>query len=110
MSALRELHPLVQVLLATLLTWSIPTLGAALVFTTKELSQRVLDGFLGFAAGVMIFMVVKEVVPESQRRGDTDLPTAGAIVGFVVMMVWMWRWDRGLTGDHRPLTNRPVDR
>jgi len=41
----------------------------------------------GFAAGAMIFAVVEEVVPESQRSGDTDLPTAGAILGFVVMMV-----------------------
>ena len=42
----------------------------------------------GFAAGAMIVVVVEEVVPESQRSGDTDLPTAGAILGFVVMMVF----------------------
>ncbi|HUG42755.1 MAG TPA: ZIP family metal transporter [Acidobacteriota bacterium] len=41
----------------------------------------------GFAAGAMIFVVVEEVVPESQRSGDTDLPTVGAIAGFIVMMI-----------------------
>jgi len=31
--------------------------------------------------------VVEEVIPESQRHGNTDLATGGAILGFVVMMV-----------------------
>jgi len=42
---------------------------------------------LGFAAGAMIFVVVEEVIPESQRSGNTDLATAGTIAGFLVMMV-----------------------
>ncbi len=58
-------------------------LGAAAVLIFRPL----LPYAFGFAAGAMIFVVVEEVVPESQRSGDTDLPTAGAIVGFVVMMV-----------------------
>ncbi len=85
MSALRELHPLGQALLATLLTWSIPTLGAALVFTTKELSQRVLDGLLGFAAGATIFMVVKEVVRRIAEEGRYGFADCGS--------------HRGLCGD-----------
>ena len=35
----------------------------------------------------MIFVVVEEVVPGSQRAGNTDLATVGAILGVVVMMV-----------------------
>jgi ZIP family zinc transporter len=46
----------------------------------------VLPYALGFAAGAMIFVVVEEVVPESQRNGNTDLATWGALIGFVVMM------------------------
>lgn len=42
---------------------------------------------LAFAAGAMIFIVVEEVVPESQRGGNTDLATMGLISGFIVMMV-----------------------
>ncbi|GAB4388436.1 MAG: ZIP family metal transporter [Thermodesulfovibrionales bacterium] len=48
------LNPVVQALLATLFTWAMTGLGAALVFVKKDLSRRVLDGMLGFAAGVMI--------------------------------------------------------
>jgi len=42
---------------------------------------------LAFAAGAMIFVVVEDVVPESQMHGNADLATMGALVGFVVMMV-----------------------
>jgi ZIP family zinc transporter len=42
---------------------------------------------LAFAAGAMIFVVVEEVVPESQRGGNTDLATMSAMIGFAVMMV-----------------------
>ncbi len=41
---------------------------------------------LSFAAGAMIFIVVEEVIPESQKGGNTDLATMGLIAGFIVMM------------------------
>ena len=41
---------------------------------------------LAFAAGAMIFIVVEEVIPESQKGGNTDLATMGLIAGFLVMM------------------------
>jgi ZIP family zinc transporter len=41
---------------------------------------------LAFAAGAMIFVVVEEVIPESQRGGHGDLATIGTMVGFAVMM------------------------
>jgi ZIP family zinc transporter len=43
-----------QALLATLFTWTLTALGSATVFFFKNLSRKVLDGMLGFAAGVMI--------------------------------------------------------
>lgn len=57
-------------------------LGAAAVFAVRPL----LPYALGFAAGAMIFVVVEEVIPESQRHENTDAATLGAIVGFAVMM------------------------
>jgi ZIP family zinc transporter len=51
------------------------------------LARPILPYALGFAAGAMIFVVVEEVVPESQRGGNTDLATTGAIIGFALMMV-----------------------
>ena len=58
-------------------------IGAAAVI----LAQPILPYALAFAAGAMIFVVVEELVPESQRGGNTDLATMGAITGFVVMMI-----------------------
>ncbi len=42
---------------------------------------------LAFAAGAMIFVVVEEVIPETQQDKYTDIATLGFIGGFIVMMV-----------------------
>jgi ZIP family zinc transporter len=57
-------------------------LGAAAVLLMRPL----LPYALAFAAGAMIFVVVEEVVPESQRGGNADFATLGAMIGFAVMM------------------------
>ena len=44
----------IQALIATLFTWGITALGAAIVFLFKKVNKNVLDAMLGFAAGVMI--------------------------------------------------------
>jgi zinc transporter, ZIP family len=49
--------------------------------------QPILPYALGFAAGAMIFVVVEELIPTSQRHGNTDIATLGTILGFCVMMV-----------------------
>ena len=49
--------------------------------------QAILPYALAFAAGAMLFVVVEELIPESQFHGHTDLATSGAILGFMVMMV-----------------------
>lgn len=58
-------------------------IGAALVMVATP----ILPYALSFAAGAMMFVVIEELIPESQRSGHTDLATIGAIGGFVVMMV-----------------------
>jgi len=58
-------------------------IGAAVVMQVLP----ILPYALAFAAGAMIFIVVEEVIPESQRGGHTDLATMGLISGFIVMMV-----------------------
>jgi ZIP family zinc transporter len=42
---------------------------------------------LAFAAGAMIFVVVEEVIPETQQDNNTDIATLGFIGGFIIMMV-----------------------
>ncbi len=49
-----NLNPIIQAFLATLFTWSITALGAALVFLFKKVNKNIMDAMLGFAAGVMI--------------------------------------------------------
>ncbi|GAG58903.1 unnamed protein product, partial [marine sediment metagenome] len=58
-------------------------IGAVAVIMVKP----ILPYALSFAAGAMIFVVVEELIPESQRGKNTDLATLGAMVGFAVMMV-----------------------
>jgi ZIP family zinc transporter len=57
--------------------------GAATVILIRPL----LPYALAFAAGAMIYVVVEELIPESQSGKNTDLATIGAMLGFVVMMI-----------------------
>lgn len=58
-------------------------LGAAAVFALRP----ILPYALGFAAGAMIYVVVEELIPESQRDESTDIATLGAMLGFALMML-----------------------
>jgi zinc transporter, ZIP family len=49
--------------------------------------QPVLPFMLAFAAGAMIYVVVEEVIPETQRDKYTDVAVLGFIGGFLVMMI-----------------------
>ncbi len=56
--------------------------AAAVIFV-----QPALPYALAFAAGAMIYVVIEELIPESQLHGNTDIATLGTMVGFCVMMV-----------------------
>ncbi len=58
-------------------------LGAASVL----LLRPILPYALSFAAGAMIYVVIEELIPESQRGESTDIATLGAMGGFAVMML-----------------------
>jgi ZIP family zinc transporter len=57
-------------------------IGAAAVI----LMRPILPYALSFAAGAMIYVVVEELIPESQLEKNTDAATMGAMLGFAVMM------------------------
>jgi len=57
-------------------------IGAAAVLFMRPL----LPYALSFAAGAMIYVVVEELIPESQLAKNTDLATMAAMVGFALMM------------------------
>ncbi len=58
-------------------------LGAVLV----DQAEPILPYALSFAAGAMIFVVIEELIPESQRGDGADLSAIGAMLGFAIMMV-----------------------
>lgn len=76
-----------QAFLAGLFTWGCTIVGSAIVFFFKHISRKLLDIMMGFAAGAMIFVVVEELIPDSQTNGNTDVTTLGLMVGFVIMMI-----------------------
>ena len=49
--------------------------------------EPILPFALAFAAGAMIYVVVEEVIPETQRDKYTDVAVLGFIGGFLVMMI-----------------------
>ena len=76
-----------QAFLGGLFTWVCTIVGPAIVFFFKHISRKLLDIMMGFAAGAMIFVVVEELIPDSQTNGNTDVATLGLMVGFVIMMI-----------------------
>lgn len=85
------LHPVNQALAATCFTWAVTALGAASVFLIQTVRQKVLDGMMGFAAGVMIaasFWSLLAPAIEMSRNGPVPewLP---AVVGFLAGGVFL---------------------
>ncbi|MCX7830240.1 MAG: ZIP family metal transporter [Acidobacteria bacterium] len=58
-------------------------IGASLVLLVKP----ILPYALSFAAGAMIFVVVEELIPESQAEKNSDIATLSTLFGFAVMML-----------------------
>jgi len=84
--AISSWGPVFQAFIATLFTWSVTALGAALVFFFKKIYQRFLDAMLGFAAGVMIaasfWSLLAPAISMSEKV--SDLPAwFPALIGFL---------------------------
>lgn len=97
LETIRELPPVVQVLVATGFTWGMTALGAALVFFTKEVSRRVLDAMLGFAGGVMIAASYFSLLAPAIERAESDggvSPWIPAAVGFFAGGLFLRGVDR----------------
>jgi len=101
---LRELHPVVQALLATLFTWGVTALGASAVFFVRNINRRVLDGMLGFAAGVMIaasfWSLLAPAIEMSADSWSPALVWVPAAAGFVAGGIFLWSADKILPHLH----------
>jgi ZIP family zinc transporter len=99
----QTLHPVVQALLATLFTWFVTALGAGTVFMARDVSKKVLDGMLGFAAGVMIAASYWSLLaPAIELSEGKDLPAwLPAVAGFLLGGVFLRGIDLVLPHLHR---------
>jgi ZIP family zinc transporter len=99
---LNQFNPIIQSLFGTFFTWGLTALGAAGVYLTKEVSRKLLDGMLGFAAGVMIaasyWSLLAPSIEISEQLGvPSFIPPA---VGFLLGGLVLWLIDRILPHLH----------
>jgi len=80
-----QFNPITQALLATLFTWGVTSLGAAIVVFTKRVSPLLMDTSLGFAGGVMIaasyWSLLAPAIEMAEEAGT--IPWLPAAVGFL---------------------------
>ena len=77
-----------SIIIGILLPLAGTMLGSSFVFfMRKEIPDRLKKTLLGFASGVMVYVVVEELIPETAQGRHTNLSTLCFALGFVLMMV-----------------------
>lgn len=82
-----SLSPVIQALCATIFTWGVTALGAATVLFFKNINKRLLDGMLGFGAGVMIaasFWSLLNPALELSEQLDSEIVWLSPAIGFLI--------------------------
>lgn len=62
-------------------------IGAIITILLTETVVPILPYLLSFAAGTMIYVVVEELIPESQAGEHSNIGTIGVAIGFAIMMI-----------------------
>ena len=62
-------------------------IAAVITILLTNLVVPILPYLLAFAAGAMIYVVVEELIPESQMGEHSNIGTVGVAIGFVIMMI-----------------------
>lgn len=98
----RQFSPIQQALIATLGTWFLTALGAALVFLFKTMRRAVLDGMLGFTGGVMVaasyWSLLAPAIEMSESHGIAGWIPAS--VGFLAGALLLFALDKILPHLH----------
>jgi len=100
---LRGLHPVVQALLATLFTWLLTAAGAVPVFFTRRFNQKLMDGMLGLAAGVMIAASYWSLLAPAIAMAEATWQSMAwfpAVVGFLAGGGFLYAVDKTLPHLH----------
>lgn len=97
-----QYSPIVQALMGTLFTWGMTALGSAGVFLTKEVNRNLLNGMLGFAAGVMIAASYWSLLaPAIEMSEGLSVPIwFPAVVGFLLGGIFLFAVDKLLPHLH----------
>ena len=66
---------------------AVEPIGGLIVILLASLMTPILPYMLAFAAGVMFYVVVEELIPEASEGKHSNLSTIGFAIGFVLMMV-----------------------
>lgn len=98
----KGLNPILAAFYATLFTWFLTALGAGLVFFLKKMNQKVMDGLLGFTAGVMIaasfWSLLSPAIEMVEAEGGIAwLPPA---IGFMTGAIFLFGMDKILPHLH----------
>lgn len=100
-----QFSPVQQALIGTLFTWGVTALGAGLVFFFKKINKKVLNGMLGFAAGVMIaasfWSLLAPSIEMAEDLGQTAWLTA--TIGFLGGGLFLFIVDKVLPHLHMGL-------
>lgn len=62
-------------------------IGAVITILITGTIEAILPYLLSFAAGAMIYVVVEELIPESQNGEHSNIGTIGFSIGFLIMMI-----------------------
>jgi len=96
MTWFNALSPVAQAVMATLFTWFLTALGAAMVFFFKSFNRKLLDGMLGFAAGVMIAASFWSLLAPAIRMAEDSgiSPWIPAAAGFMAGGMFLYVIDK----------------
>jgi ZIP family zinc transporter len=97
-----SISPVMGAFYATLFTWGLTALGAALVFFVKELNRAVLDGLLGFTGGVMVAASFWSLLSPGieMSPGEGFVKVIPAAVGFALGALFIFGLDKILPHVH----------
>jgi len=97
-----QFTPVQQALIGTLFTWALTALGAAMVFFFKTIEKKILNGMLGFAAGIMIaasfWSLLSPAIEMASEQGQNAWLTAA--VGFLFGGIFLYLADKLLPHLH----------
>lgn len=105
LDSMKGLDPVLLALLATIFTWGVTALGAALVFFFKKIDQSLLNAMLGFASGIMIaasfWSLLNPAIEMAAAMGVN--PVLPAVTGFLAGGLFLFLVDRTLPHLHMGL-------